>query len=122
MGNSYLAERAQMHEITAIINMKYLGIVIFIKIMSVCISYLTSFYILDSDVSIWRLSHVSLFSKRTFTEQSIWDSAATNDAEENALLAQVMALSQQEFLNSLKQAGDGGSDLNQAGSSKSIEF
>ncbi|VDM94850.1 unnamed protein product [Thelazia callipaeda] len=49
-----------------------------------------------------------------------WFHAAASDAEESALLAQVMALSQQEFLNSLKKKSlDGNNDDDQAGSSKS---
>ncbi|EFO21711.1 hypothetical protein LOAG_06778 [Loa loa] len=49
-----------------------------------------------------------------------WFHAAGSDAEENALLAQVMALSQQEFMNSLKKkSSKGQNDADQAGSSKS---
>ncbi|VDK69266.1 unnamed protein product [Litomosoides sigmodontis] len=48
-----------------------------------------------------------------------WFHAAGSDAEENALLAQVMALSQQEFLNSLKKKSKKQNDADQAGSSKS---
>lgn len=49
-----------------------------------------------------------------------WFHAAGSDAEERALLAQVMALSQQEFLNSLKKkSSKKQNDADQAGSSKS---
>ncbi|KAL3982974.1 OTU-like cysteine protease family protein [Acanthocheilonema viteae] len=49
-----------------------------------------------------------------------WFHAAGSDAEENALLAQVMALSQQEFMNSLKKKSlKEQNDADQAGSSKS---
>lgn len=51
---------------------------------------------------------------------SEWASAAENDADERALLAQVMALSQQEFLNSLKSKSEQSHpDQDQAGTSKS---
>lgn len=54
---------------------------------------------------------------------SEWATAAETDADEKALLAQVMALSQQEFLDSLKHCSkeDQNSTENgteQAGSSK----
>lgn len=49
-----------------------------------------------------------------------WFHAAGSDAEESALLAQVMALSQQEFMNSLKKkSSKEQNDADQAGSSKS---
>uniref|UniRef100_A0AAF5PJ11 ubiquitinyl hydrolase 1 n=3 Tax=Wuchereria bancrofti TaxID=6293 RepID=A0AAF5PJ11_WUCBA len=49
-----------------------------------------------------------------------WFHAAGSDAEESALLAQVMALSQQEFMNSLKKkSAKEQNDVDQAGSSKS---
>lgn len=54
-----------------------------------------------------------------FTGANEWFHAAGSDAEENALLAQVMALSQQEFLNSLKKKSKKQNDADQAGSSKS---
>ncbi|KHN78329.1 OTU domain-containing protein 5, partial [Toxocara canis] len=55
---------------------------------------------------------------------SEWATAAETDADEKALLAQVMALSQQEFLDSLKRHSKEGRDgvgdgSEKAGSSKS---
>uniref|UniRef100_A0A0R3RYK0 ubiquitinyl hydrolase 1 n=1 Tax=Elaeophora elaphi TaxID=1147741 RepID=A0A0R3RYK0_9BILA len=48
-----------------------------------------------------------------------WFHAAGSDAEESALLARVMALSQREFMNSLEKKAQKQNDADQAGSSKS---
>ncbi|VDN55874.1 unnamed protein product [Dracunculus medinensis] len=62
---------------------------------------------------------VKNFLNVSYFKVSEWSRAAQDDAEEKSLLAQVMALSQQEYLNSLIKKSTKRNDFDQAGSSKS---